>query len=179
MGKAHGPTGHTPGDTLLEVGTVTRPHGIAGEVKVQTSPEYLTALEGVRRVYLGETPTEKRIEGCRVHQGAVLLRLDGVRTRNDAEALRGARVRVRAADLPQLDEGEYYSHDLVGLRVADEAGRELGTIGEVLATGSNDVYVVNTPEGKELLLPAIDSVIRKVDLDASLMEVTVPEGLRD
>jgi 16S rRNA processing protein RimM len=171
MGKAQTPA-------LLEIGIISRPHGITGEVKVQTSPEYLTALEGVRRVYLDESPEARRIESYRIHQGAILLKLQGVSTRNDAEDMRGVHVSIRTHELPRLAEGEYYSHELVGLRVVDETEQTVGEIREVLATGSNDVYIVALPDGKELLLPAIESVIRKVDLDTRVMYVVIPDGLR-
>jgi 16S rRNA processing protein RimM len=164
---------------FLEIGVVTRPHGIAGEIKVQLSPEYLGALEHVRRVYLDNSPDARRIQTYRVHQGSALLKLEGVDTRDGAEALRGARISIKVRELPPLGESEYYSHDLIGLRVVDEAGQELGTLTEVLATGSNDVYVVKPADGKELLLPAIESVVRKIDLEAQTMSVVVPEGLRD
>ena len=183
MGKAHSETQRaTQGASLLEIGIISRPHGITGEVKVQTSPEFLTALEGLRRVYLDDLPEPRRIESHRIHQNSILLKLQGVSTRNDAEALRGVRVSIRTHELPKLAEGEYYSHQLVGLRVVDENGQDLGELREVLATGSNDVYVITTPDGpdgKELLLPAIESVIRKVDLDARIINVVVPNGLRD
>jgi 16S rRNA processing protein RimM len=165
--------------TFLEIGIVTRPHGIAGEIKVQLTPEYLEALEGVKRVYLNDSPDPMRIQNYRAHQNSALLKLEGVDTRNDAETLRGAHVSIKVRELPRLGEGEYYSHELVGLRVEEANGQTLGTLSEVLATGSNDVYVVKSAEGKELLLPAIDSVVRKIDLAARVMSVIVPEGLRD
>jgi 16S rRNA processing protein RimM len=88
-------------------------------------------------------------------------------------------VSIKVRELPRLGEGEYYSHELIGLRVVEENGEDLGTISEVLATGSNDVYIVKTTEGIELLLPAIESVVRKIDLEARMMSVVVPAGLRD
>jgi 16S rRNA processing protein RimM len=165
--------------TLLEIGIISRPHGITGEVKVQTSPEFLTALEGIRRVHLDNSPDTRRIESHRIHQNAILLKLEGVSSRTDAEALRGVRISIRTRELPKLGEGEYYSHELVGLHVLDETEQTVGEIREVLATGSNDVYVIAMPDGKELLLPAIDSVIRKIDLDTRVMNVVIPDGLRD
>jgi 16S rRNA processing protein RimM len=169
--------GKTQDPTLLEIGTISRPHGIAGEVKVQTFPEYLGALEGVKRIYLNGSAQPTLIQSNRPHQNALLLKLEGVNTRNDAEALRGARVSIKVRELPKLGEGEYYSHELVGMHIVDEAGQDLGELTEVLATGSNDVYVVRTSAGKELLLPVIESVIRKIDLQARIINVVVPEGL--
>jgi 16S rRNA processing protein RimM len=155
---------------------VTRPHGIVGEVKVELAPEYAGALDSVRHVYLGDSDQARRVLASREHQGAVLLKLDGVSDRNDAEALRGARISIRQSDLPRLSGDEYYSHDLIGLSVLRDSGEALGRLTEVLATGSNDVYVVKTADG-EVLLPALESVVRAVDLAARTMVVTVPEGL--
>jgi 16S rRNA processing protein RimM len=167
-------TQHTP--QTFAIGKVTRAHGILGEVKVQLAPEYAGALDGIRRVYFNDEPQPRRVRGKRQHQGALLLKLDGVSTRNDAEALRGATLSIRLEDLPRLPEGEYYSHQLVGLRVQREGGEPIGTLSEVLATGSNNVYVVKTTTG-ELLLPALESVVRSVDLQEGVMIVVVPEGL--
>lgn len=161
---------------FLVIGKITRAHGIAGEVKVQLAPGFAGALDGVRRIYLNDEAQPRRVRGRRAHQDALLLRLDGVTTRNDAEALRGATVAIQLEDLPPLPEGEYYSHQLVGLRVQREGGEPIGTLTEVLATGSNDVYVVKTATG-ELLLPALESVVRAINLDEGVMVVVVPAGL--
>jgi 16S rRNA processing protein RimM len=158
------------------IGKVTRAHGIVGEVKVQLAPEFAGALDGIRRVYLNDEPQPRRVRGKREHQGALLLKLDGVPTRNDAEALRGAIISIRLEDLPRLPRGEYYSHQLVGLLVQRESGEPIGTLSEVLATGSNNVYVVRTDTG-ELLLPALESVVRSVNLEEGVMIVVVPDGL--
>lgn len=161
---------------FLAIGKVSRPHGIAGEIKVQLAPEYDGVLEAVRRVYLNDAEHPYRVLAQRAHQGGVLLRLERVATRNAAEALRGARVLIRTSDLPDLPPGEYYTYQLIGLRVVRESGEALGELSEVLRTGSNDVYVVKTADG-ELLLPAIESVIRGIDLEAGTMTVIVPPGL--
>lgn len=161
---------------FLAIGKVSRPHGIAGEIKVQLAPEYEGVLEAVRRVYLNDAEHPYRVLAQRAHQGGVLLRLERVATRNAAEALRGARVLIRTSDLPDLPPGEYYTYQLIGLRVVRESGEALGELSEVLRTGSNDVYVVKTADG-ELLLPAIESVIRGIDLKAGTMTVIVPPGL--
>lgn len=164
---------------LLLIGEVVRPHGVAGEVKVAVAPEYIEALlEGVGRVYLGPRQKPYTVLNTRPHQGALLLLLEGVQSRNDAEALRGAQVYIRVGDLPPLPEGTYYVHDLLGLQVYDEdSGALLGELTEVLATGSNDVYVVRRPSGAELLLPALESVVLSVDLETGTMRVRVPPGL--
>ena len=168
---------------LHYIGVITRPHGLLGEVKVKVPPEYLHALEDIKRVYLrlptDHSPAPYKIRGHRLHQEAILLKFVKVVTRNDSEALRGAEVLIDLADLPALPSGEYYSYQLLGLAVVAEDGAALGQIDEVLATGSNDVYVVRKPAGGELLLPAITSVIRNINLEAKTMTVVIPPGLED
>ncbi len=162
--------------TLLAVGKVTRPHGVAGEVKVQLAPGYEDLLTSVERVYLGDSRRPHRVLLCRPHQGALLLRLERVASRDDAEALCGAAVLISPKDLPSLPAGSYYPHQLIGLRVLRTSGEEIGRLSEILRTGSNDVYVVQKASG-QLLLPALESVIRSVDLVAGTMVVDVPAGL--
>jgi 16S rRNA processing protein RimM len=161
---------------LLVVGKVIRPHGIAGEVKVQVMPGYGKLLASIRRIYLGDGRRPRRVLSCRPHQGALLLKLERVASRDDAEALRGAAVLISPEDLPSLPAGAYYPHQLIGLRVLRTSGEEIGRLSEILRTGSNDVYVVQKASG-QLLLPALESVVRSVDLATGTMVVDVPAGL--
>jgi 16S rRNA processing protein RimM len=87
-------------------------------------------------------------------------------------------VAVRLGDLGPLPDGVYYHWEIIGLRVETEEGESLGSLGQILSTGANDVYVVRTPDGSELLLPAIAEVIRKVDLESGRMMVHLLPGLR-
>lgn len=182
MPRTRAPNYTVAADGLLEIGLVTRPHGIAGEIRAQVPPEYLNALLSVRRVYLalpGRSDRRAfRVEARRAHQDVMLYKLEGIATRNDAEALRGAILLVRAKDLPALEAGRYYPHELIGLRVVTTDGDPLGEISEVLVTGANDVYVVKAaPDARETLLPAIDGVVRSVDLHNRVVTVTLPPGL--
>lgn len=165
-----------PASSLIFIGKITRPHGILGEVKVQTEPEMFEVLMDVERVYLGDARKPYTVSGSRAHQDSFLFRLKEVPDRNAAETLRGLEVFVDEADLPDLEDGEYYSHDLIGLKVLDETGAALGQVADVLGTGANDVYLIQGGP-RELLLPAIESVILGIDLDAETMRVKVPEGL--
>ncbi len=161
----------------LLLGKIVRPHSIHGEVKVNLTPEYADAVCDLTHVFLNEDSTPRKILRCRIHQGAALLTLEHVLTRNDAESLRGARVYVLESDLPQRDEGEYYAHELIGARVYNEGEILIGDVVEVMGTGSNDVYVIKKTDQKELLLPAIESVILTLDIPHKRMIVRVPDGL--
>jgi 16S rRNA processing protein RimM len=168
---------------LMEIGVVTRPHGIQGEVRVQIPLEYADALLAVTYVYVeapaAREPAEKRrrrVQASRMHQDVWLLKLEDADTRDDAEALRGAFISVQVEDMPDLGDEAFYIHELLGLRVVGTDGLELGELVEVLTTGANDVYVVKG-DGREVLLPAIPSVIQHIDLEAGVMTVAVPDGL--
>lgn len=145
---------------------------------MQLEAEYAGAFEAqdVRRVYLGDAPAATRVRGARFHQDALLLKLEGVVDRNAAEAMRGVIVHVDRRDLPQLPEGEFYASDLVGMLVVDMAGNELGRLSEVLATGSNDVFVVTRSQG-DLLLPVIESCVKDIDPQTRRISVVIPAGL--
>lgn len=160
----------------IAIGRIVAPHGVRGEVKVrlETSAERLAQL---RVVYLGGEHAYFEVSRARAQGQQALLHLSGLKNRDAAEAWRGAYVYVRLEDSPPLEENEYYHYQLTGLNVQTLEGERLGQITEVLATGANDVYVVQGDHG-EILLPAIKQVILSVDLEAGTMLVQVPEGLR-
>ncbi len=120
--------------------------------------------------------TKYIVSAVRTHKKALLVALDGIDTRNQAEALRGKLFEVPESDLPHLDEDQYFRFDIVGIEVVDESGTSLGKVQEVLETGANDVYIVRDDES-ELLIPAIDSVVREIDTGARRMVVDVIPGL--
>jgi 16S rRNA processing protein RimM len=146
-------------------------------LRVQILTEYPEALPRLRTVYLGTNVEPWEVEDVRLHKGAALLKLYGCDDRNAADLLRGALVQIDREDAVPLEEGEFYEHQIVGMTVVEQDGNYLGKVKEIINTGANDVYVVVGPDG-ELLLPAIESVILDVDLDADQMVVEVMEGLR-
>jgi 16S rRNA processing protein RimM len=156
---------------------VVRPFGLRGELKVELLTDYPEQLGRLHTVYLGPQAEPWAVEGVRLHKGAALFKLTGCDDRTAAEALRGALVQIALEDAVPLEEGEYYEHQIVGLKVVGEDGTLLGKITEVISTGANDVYLVVGPGG-ELLLPAIESVILEIDLQADQMVVHLLEGLR-
>jgi 16S rRNA processing protein RimM len=166
-----------PEPRFLAIGRVVRPFGIRGELKVELLTEYPEQLGRLRTVYLGPQAEPRTVEGVRLHQDAALFKLVGCDDRTTAEALRGVLVQIAWEDAVPLEEDEYYEHQIVGLTVVEEDGTLLGRVTEIISTGANDVYVVVGPEG-ELLLPAIESVILEIDLEADQMVVHMLDGLR-
>ena len=147
----------------LIVGRVAAPHGVRGLVRVailSDDPQRFLMLE---RVYVGDdlVPYEIYEARLRPDKGQVLLSLEGVQSREGADALRGQMVHVHMADALPLEEGQFFFHQIEGLLVVDQDGAELGRVKEILPTGANDVYVVDGPS-RELLLPAIADVVLSI-----------------
>ena len=163
-------------EEYLVVARVVSPHGIKGEVKAELVTDFPDRFASTKHVYLGAGHRRYRLEGSRLHDGAVLLKLGGVNDRDEAEKLRGKTVEVPEGEAVDLPPEHYFWYQIIGLKVLAEDGRVLGTVEDILQTGANDVYVVRRPEG-ELLLPAIKQVVKSVDLQAGTMTVELMPGL--
>jgi 16S rRNA processing protein RimM len=164
-------------ETILAVGRVVRPHGVRGGLIVDAYSEAIEALRPGGQVLLGEQKQPGRLQSCKRHADRYLVFLEGVEDREQAEELRGAEIAIPFDDAGPLPEGAYYHWQVLGLRVEEDGGQELGHISEILETGANDVYVVKRADGGEVLLPAISSVIREVDLEHGIMRVHLIPGL--
>jgi 16S rRNA processing protein RimM len=171
------PTGSLqPGEPVfLAVGFLRRPHGIQGEILMQVLTDFPERLRSGKLVLVGENHQPMRITHKRSQNQELLLTFAGIETPEAAGTQCNQRVYIKADTLPELPEGEYYHHQLLGLRVIDEAGMEVGSLTEIIETGANDVYVATSVEGKEMLLPAIESVILGVDLGRNEMRVRLPD----
>ncbi len=159
----------------LVVGQVTAPFGVKGEVKVRPETDLPERFQRLRQVRLEFPSGEERpihIRRVRVTAKGLLVTFEGYEDRPQAEALRGAWVKIKHSMALPLPEGSYYIHELVGLHVVTEEGRELGEITEVIKSPANDVYV--TPHA---MIPALREVVKRIDLEQKLMVVSLPEGL--
>jgi 16S rRNA processing protein RimM len=161
----------------LVVGFLRRPHGVKGEILMDVHTDFPERLKTGVTVFVGEDYQPMVIASRRPHAAGMLLRLRGVKSPEDAGQYRNTRVYVRAADRPALPEGEYYHHQLIGLNVITDDGRDLGSLVDVLETGANDVYVVRAVDGNEVLLPAIPPVVLEVRLADHQMRVHLLDGL--
>lgn len=169
----------------LVVGRIVKPHGIRGEVVVDVrtdSPEERfgsgvvlgVQRQGARRA------GELTLTDVRPHSGRLLVRIDGVDTREAAEELRGALLTVRTDELEATaDPDEFYDYQLEGLRVVHSAGYDIGVLHEVLHTPGGELLVVRTDTGRELLVPFVSEIVPEVNLDAGRVVVHPPEGLFD
>jgi len=160
----------------LVIGRVARPWGIQGEVKVEIMTDFPDRFSLLRRVYLGPEAVPFALEGFRLHGGAALLKLEGCHDRAAVEKLRGQLVQIPIEEAVPLEQDEYYEHQIVGLAVWTAAGEYLGTVGEVVSTGANDVYVVRG-QRREVLIPAIEGVVLEINLAQGRLVVELMEGL--
>lgn len=153
-----------------------RPHGIRGEIRVQSFSASGVNLRPGKFVYLdGE---RRRVDRARHDRDAWILRLRGLTTRNDVEGYRGALLEVPDDEVERESEDSYFLHELIGLRVVTKEGEELGRVVEVMQPGANDVYVVQGPYG-EILVPAIGEVIERIDVAGGVMTITPLPGMLD
>jgi 16S rRNA processing protein RimM len=162
-------------DGFVAVGRVLGAWGVRGDLKVEPlAPP--AAFKPGRTVYL--CGTEYTIERSRRTERLLYLKLSGIDDRERAADERGRYVQVPEAALDPPGEDTYYWYQLIGLHVVSTAGEELGQITEIITTGSNDVFVVRGPRN-ELLIPAIDDVVREVDIPAARMLIEPIPGLLD
>ena len=167
-----------PHEGWIAVGQVMGAFGATGDLRVQPLGRYPERFRELRRVYIGDSRVEAAIIHRRVLGDRLVLRLETVKSRDAARDLFGQFLYVPEAEAVPLPKGEYFVHQIVGLRVVTTEGEELGKVAEVMQTGSNDVYVVRS-KGREVLLPAIKEVIKNVDLESGTLEVALLPGLLD
>jgi 16S rRNA processing protein RimM len=161
----------------LVVGFLRRAHGVRGEIIMDVHTDFPERLQSGKKLFVGDEHQPMTLAGARPHAKGMLVKFEGVETPERAGELRNQWVYVKASDLPSLPEGKLYQHELFGFAVEDENGIPLGELVEIIETGANDVYVVRTESGKEILLPAISSVILETDPARRLMRVHLLEGL--
>jgi 16S rRNA processing protein RimM len=162
---------------FLAVGKLGRTYGIKGEMFMDVLTDFPERLKPGMTLYAGQNNQPLKLCSLRPHGGKTLVAFEGASTREQAQQLVNQVVKVRAEGLPDLPEGEYYHHQLLGLRVFADDGQELGRLEQILETGANEVYLVRAPDGQELLLPAIDEVILAIDLDKGEVHVHLLPGL--
>lgn len=168
-------------EDLLQVGIITSTHGVRGEVKVYPTTDDPRRFRRLKEVVL-DTGREKlnlEIEGVKFFKQFVILKFKGLDNINDIEKYRQKSLYVTRKNAVRLQRDEYFIADLIGLKVQDEDGTELGTVKDVIETGANDVYEVEMADGRSLLLPAIKQCILNVDVENGMIQVHVMEGLLD
>ena len=165
----------------MQVGIITSTHGVRGEVKVYPTTDDPRRFRRLKEVVLdtGKEKMNLEIEGVKFFKQFVILKFKGLDNINDIEKYRQKSLYVTRKNAVRLQRDEYFIADLIGLKVQDEDGKELGTVKDVIETGANDVYEVEMADGRSLLLPAIKQCILNVDVENGMMQVHVLEGLLD
>ena len=161
------------------IGKIVGVHGIKGTNKIRSYAESLSLFKPGRSIFIRERGGQvksREIKWVKPHTGTPLLSLKGINDRNQAEALIGSELFILKEELPDLEEDTHYWFDLIGIEVYTTEDKYLGRIESIIETGSNDVYVVRDDK-KEVLIPALESVVLDIDLEQKRMQVDLPEGL--
>ena len=161
------------------IGEIIGTHGVKSTAKFRSYAESLAVFEPGRPVIVRERTgreTSREINWVKHHRRTPLLSLKGINDRNQAEELLGAEIFIPKAELPSPEDGSFYWFDLIGIAVYTIDGAYLGRIESIMETGSNDVYVVQDGK-KEVLIPALESVVVQIDIQQKRMQVDLPEGL--
>lgn len=162
---------------FLLVGILRRPHGVRGEVIMSVMTDFPERLKPGVTLFLGMDRAPLTIRSLRHHNKGFLVAFEGFDSREQVGHLRNQELFVRADDRPALPDGEHYLHEILGLQVVTDGGQVLGIVRDWIETGANGVFVVKSESGKDILLPDIDEVILKIDLEEKQILVHLIEGL--
>jgi 16S rRNA processing protein RimM len=166
----------------FNVGKIVNTHGVKGELKIVSTtdfPEERYQKGNTLYLFQGQNqePISLVIKSHRSHKSFDLLTFEGYENINEVEKFKEGILKVQEDQLQELEEGEYYFHEIVGCKVLTTAGEELGTITEILSPGANDVWVVKGQRGKEYLIPYIEDIVKTIDIEKQLVTIEPMEGL--
>lgn len=166
---------------LYQVGAITQTHGVRGEVKVFPLTDDVSRFKNMKNLIMdtGREQTTLEVTSARPQKNLVILKFKGYDNINDVEKYKGAKLYVTRENRVACEKDEYFIADLIGLSVVTDDGMQLGTLTDVIATGANDVYVVEMASGKEVLIPAIHDCIVNVEEEEKKMTVHLLDGLLD
>lgn len=166
-------------EQIFQVGVISSTHGVRGEVKVFPTTDYMKRFKKLKEVIL-DTGREKKtleIESVKFFKQLVILKFRGIDNINDIEKYKGKSLFVDREHAVRLRKDEYFIADMIGMRVTTDKGEDFGTLKEVIETGANDVYIIDTKEHGEVLVPAIKQCILDVDIEQGMMRIHLLEGL--
>ncbi len=159
---------------FITVGRILSPWGIKGEIRVEVVTEFPERFALSSNLYVNRQPVT--INRCSWHKGKAIIKLHTINSAEDAQRLRGQFIEIHHSQLKPLPEGQYYHFQLIGLEIWTIQGELLGNITEILTSKSNDTYIVHGDKG-EILIPAIEDVIKSINLDAGRVIIEPIEGL--
>ena len=166
-------------EEYFEIGQIVNTSGLKGEIKVKPFTDDITRFELLDTIYISIKKELKEfvIQKVRYSKNMVFLKIEGIDTVEEAEKYRNLYLKIHRSNAADLEENSYYIADIIGCKVFTEQNEELGRIEDIFPTGSNDVYVVKSEDGKQILLPAIKDVIKKVDVKTKTIIIHLLEGL--
>jgi 16S rRNA processing protein RimM len=160
---------------FLSIGKLRRAHGLKGEILMDVNTHFPDRIVGGKTYLIGEEHQPMQVESVRWANKNVLIKFVGINSPDEMAYLRNKIVFINSQELPVLPEGEYYHHQLLGLQVFNESGELLGNLDEILETGANDVYVIKSEAGEEILIPVIFDVVISYHLEEGKIVVRLPE----
>jgi 16S rRNA processing protein RimM len=173
---------------LIRIGRITGVHGLRGGLRFRPDYPESESIESVERIFLADGDAEsvsvadareyRIVEVAQVGQGAIRVMLEGITDINLAQLEKGKNVFAAENDLPPPAENEFYYRDVMGCEVFLTDGVRIGVVEEIIATGANDVFVVRG-DGKEVLVPVIEDVVKEIDLDGKRVVIEAIPGLLD
>ena len=164
----------------LQAGVITSTHGIRGEVKVFPTTDDAQYFRELKKVYLdtGKEQIPLEIEHVKFFKQVAILKFKGIDNINDIEKYKGKSLMIDREDASPLGEDEYYIGDMIGMDVyTDDPAEHFGVLRDVLETGANDVYIIDSDRHGEVLVPAIHQCILRVDTEKNEMHIHLMEGL--
>lgn len=163
----------------LEIGQIVNTFGIKGMVKVKPFTDNIERFNNLEKIYIKNKSgqTEYKIQEIKYHKNMVLIKFEGIENPEQANLLRNSYLIVDRETEEPLEPGRYYIVDMIGLDVFTDDNEYLGKLEDIYNTGSNDIYVVKNELGKQVLLPAIEDVIKNIDMDNKKVIVHLIPGL--
>lgn len=165
----------------FQVGIISSTHGVHGEVKVYPTTDDARRFKKLKEVILdtGKGDRILEIESVKFFKQMVILKLKGIESPEEARKFAQKSLYVTRENAVRLGRNEYFIADLIGMKVLDETGTQIGILTDVMETGANDVYVIELSDGRELLLPAIRECVLDVDVERAEMKIHILDGLLD
>lgn len=158
------------------LGKVANTHGVRGDIKINPYVNNFERFKKLKKIYIGSDTATFTVVGCKQAKNQIILQLKESNSFEDAAALKNKEVFIERKDAVKLPEGEHFVFDLVKCDIYQD-GELIGHLRDVLATGSNDVYIVERPGKKDLLIPALKSVVLNIDIENKRIDVKLPSGL--
>lgn len=161
-------------DKEIIIGKIVAPHGVRGDIRIlplTEKPDLFLDLDYL----LLEGGKKLTVKNARFQKRMILVTTKEITSMNEAELLRDKNIYIKAEDLPELEDDEFYVADLVGIPVYDLEGKQIGTFKDSLSTGSNDVYIIAVPGAKDILVPALKEYFKEINLAEKRIVVKLPE----